>query len=139
MNQITPYLNFDGNCREAMEFYQGILGGALQVMTLGDMDPTTPAELQQRVMNSRLETATAALMASDTQSCNGEGFVRGNNVHLTIECESVEQLETLFSGLAAEGTPALPPHDAPWGARFGMLTDRFGIQWMLNCPIPAAV
>lgn len=129
--RLTPYLNFDGTAREAMTFYQQCLGGELTVTAFGDADPTAPPAMRDRVLNARLECGGFAVMASDTP-VYGAPFVPGNNMHLNLECASDEAVDALHAALAQGGTPTVPPHDAFWGARFGMLTDRFGVQWMLN-------
>jgi PhnB protein len=129
--RLAPYLNFDGAAREAMTFYQQCVGGELAVTTFGDADPTAPAEMSDRVLNARLEAGAFGVMASDTP-VYGAPFVRGNNVHLNVECASDAAVDALYAALAENGQATVPPHDAFWGARFGMLTDRYGVQWMLN-------
>lgn len=135
MKGITPYLNFDGNCREAMTFYQRCLGGELQVMTLADAPMESPPETRDRVLNAQLASGPVVVMASDTMP--GAPFVEGNNVYLNVECADVGEVESLYAALTEGGEATMRPHDAFWGDRFGMLTDRFGIQWMLHCPLPA--
>lgn len=129
--RLTPYLNFDGTAGEAMRFYQQCLGGDLTVTTFGDADPTAPAAMWDRVLNARLEAGALAVMASDTQ-VYGAPFVPGSNVHLNLECASDAAVDALNAALGEGGETTVPPHDAFWGARFGMLTDRYGVQWMLN-------
>jgi PhnB protein len=135
MKGITPYLNFDGDCREAMTFYQRCLGGELRVVTFADAPMESPPESRDRVLNAHLASGPVVVMASDTMP--GAEFVEGNNVCLSVECADVGQVESLYEALAEGGEATMRPHDAFWGDRFGMLTDRFGIRWMLNCPLPA--
>lgn len=135
--RVTPYLNFDGTTREAMTFYHHCLGGELSVMTFGDGGWGDTPEERARVVHARLENGQVVLMASDT-TVYGAPFQPGNNVHLNVECASVEALESLYVALGEGGQAAMPPHDAFWGARFGMLIDRFGVQWMLNHERPPA-
>lgn len=135
MKQIVPYLNFDGNCREAMTFYQRCLGGTLEVMTMADSGFDLPPEAKERVMHARITDGAALVMASDTMM-EGPPFQTGTNSFLNILCDTAEELDRLYAALAEGGTPTMPPHDAFWGDRFGMMTDRFGVQWMLVCERP---
>lgn len=133
MREITPYLNFDGNCREAMTFYQQCIGGELHVMNfddggMGDFQP--PPGSEGRVLHARLVKGPTVLMASDTMP--GMPYQRGNDVWLNIVCESAEEVDRLFPLLSRGGKEIMGPHDAFWGARFAMFTDRFGFNWMLN-------
>lgn len=130
MKTITSYLNFDGNCREAMTFYQQCFGGELQAMTFGEGEFESPPEAKDRLIHARLANGSMVLMASDTMP--GMPYQQGNNVWLSLECESVGEVEGLYEALSAGGQGIMPPHDSFWGARFAMLTDRFGINWMLN-------
>lgn len=130
MKEITPYLNFDGNCREAMTFYQRCLGGELHVMTFGEGEFDSPPEAKDRLIHARLTRGSTVLMASDTMP--GMPYRQGNSAWLNLSCESAEEVDRLYPALADGGSGAMPPHDSFWGARFAMLTDRFGVHWMLN-------
>lgn len=130
MKAITPYLNFDGNCREAMTFYQRCLGGELHVMTFGEGEFESPPEAKDRVIHARLQRGDVVLMASDTMP--GMPYEQGNDVWLSLQCESDDEVGSLYAALSAGGHEVMAPHDAFWGARFAMLTDRFGMNWMLN-------
>lgn len=141
MRQIAPYLNFDGDCAEAMAFYQQCLGGELFAMTFADAKLGTAPEHDGRVMHARLTLAgDAMLMASDTMPGMSAPLVRGTNAWVHLACDDDAEVDARFAALADGGTPTMAPHDAFWGARFAMLTDRFGVQWMLNHErVPAAV
>ncbi|HEV2149646.1 MAG TPA: VOC family protein [Longimicrobiaceae bacterium] len=130
MREITPYLNFDGSCREAMTFYQRCLGGELHVMTFADggFDSTPGAE--ERVLHARLVRGPTMLMASDTMP--GTPYQQGTDIHLNFFLDSDEEVETLYPALSEGGQEVMAPHDAFWGARFAMFVDRFGVHWMLN-------
>jgi PhnB protein len=133
MKAITTYLSFDGNCRQAMSFYQRCLGIELELSPYPDANGQPSADPAARIMHSQIvKDGTALLMASDTPQ---SGSIRpGNNFSVAIDCESVEEGDRLFAALGRGGGEVrMPMMDAPWGARFGMLTDQFGIQWMLNC------
>lgn len=130
MKEIHAYLNFDGTCREAMTSYQQCLGGELHVMTVGEGEPDAPPEARDRVIHARLAKGPALLMASDTMP--GMPYRQGNHVWLSINCESAAEVDSLYAALSEGGNGTMPPHDSFWGARFAMLTDRFGRNWMLN-------
>lgn len=129
MKSLNIYLTFDGNCREAMTFYQQCLGGELMLVPFEQMMPDAPAEKRGKMMHSALRHEAFTLMASDAMA---DGSVAGTNFSVNIDCASVEELERLFVALGAGGRVRQPPQDAPWGSRFGMLRDRFGVGWMFN-------
>jgi PhnB protein len=129
---LNPYLNFGGDTREAMAFYQQVLGGDLSVQTFAEFGmPTSPA-YQDKVMHARLDADGAVIMASDVR----EGTVPkvGDNVTLSLSGGPAEHdhLTGIFAALADGGATMMPLAEVPWGATFGMLTDKFGIQWMVN-------
>ena len=130
MREINAYLNFDGNCGEAMRFYQECLGGDLQVQTFADGDFEAPPGTEDRVMHARLSRGRLVLMASDTMP--GMSYQQGNSVWLSVACESDAEVDSLHAALLDGGTNAMEPQDTFWNARFGMLTDRYGINWMFN-------
>jgi PhnB protein len=128
MATTTPYLFFDGDCRRAMEFYKSCFGGELHVMGYGDAPgQECPPGAKDRVMHAALMDGAFRLMASDVPESD---LKRGDNVHVCMDCDSLEQIEKVFPAVAQGGKVGQPLHDAFWGARFGMLTDRFGVHWM---------
>lgn len=130
MNSFIPYLNFDGHTRDVMTFYQQCLGAELTIQTFADAHIPSPGN-ENRVMHARLSTSSGAvLMASD--SMPDMPVTVGNNVWITQDCESVEEIERLFAGFSEGGHVIMPLADQFWGARFGMLTDKYGINWMFN-------
>ena len=133
--EITPYLMFDGKCRDAMTFYQQVLGGELQLMTYGQTNPNTPPAEKDKVIHARLESGATVIMASD--SGHGMPVKDGDDVWLSLQCGPASEVDALYAKLAAGGQTPQPPNDAFWGARFGMLVDQFGVQWMLNSDAPA--
>ena len=135
MKGINVYLNFDGNCREAMTFYADALQGELQVMTFGETGQGAAAD-SDRVMHARLSVGSAVVMASDTMP--GMSLAQGTNFYVSVDCESAEEEERFFTGLSKGGKVTMPLQDMFWGAHFGMLTDKFGIQWMFNFDQPKA-
>jgi PhnB protein len=135
MKDVLTYLNFDGETRRAMEFYHKCLGGELQVMGFGDIPGGCPPEQKDRTMHARLTVnGRDVLMASDTQP--GHKLERGNDFHVSVQCESIEEIERLFAAVGEGGKVVMPLGDMFWGARFGMLKDKFGVQWMFNCELP---
>lgn len=130
MKDINTYLTFDGDCREAMTFYKGCLDAELDIRLFSDIPEEVPAEAKDRVAHARLTKGSAVLMASDTMP--GIPFQLGNNFSVSLNCESQREIETFFSALAENGKVTMPLQDVFWGAHFGMLTDRFGINWMFS-------
>ena len=134
MKEITTYLTFDGNCREAMTFYGKCLGAELQLMPFSEAPGNFPKEAKDRIMHARLAKGATLLMASDTTDC--KLFQQGSNFSVSVQCESVQEIERLYAAFSENGKTTMPLHDAFWGARFGMLTDQFGINWMFNFEYP---
>ncbi len=134
MKEINNYLIFDGNCREAMKFYEKCLGAELQLIPFSEMPGDAPAEAKDRIMHARLAKGPAVLMASDTMP--GHAFQQGNNFSVSVQCESVQEIDSLFTALAQKGNVTMPLQHTFWAARFGMLTDQFGINWMFNLDEP---
>jgi PhnB protein len=130
MKDITTYLNFDGETREAMTFYAQCLGAELTMQSFKDANIPADAGQENRIMHARLSKGDAVIMASDTMP--GMQFKKGNNFSMTIECDSAEELQSLYEALLEGGTSLMEPQDTFWGARFAMLTDKFGIGWMFN-------
>lgn len=129
MALLNPYLNFDDNTREAMEFYQSVFGGELDVNTFSDFGMTdAPAD---GVMHSQLTTdAGFTLMASDTPAEFREG--QTPNGHISLSGDEDEMLRGYFDRLAEGGTIDVPLEVAPWGDAFGQVKDRFGVNWLVN-------
>lgn len=133
--KFTPYLNFDnGECREAMTFYQRVLGGELSpFMTFGETPAAehVPSDMQGRVMHSCLTIGDQALMGADTTPfCPYEG-VKG--MHVALNFAGVEKAEKIFAALS-EGARKIdmPLQETFWAARFGSFIDRFGTPWLIN-------
>lgn len=132
MAQLNPYLSFENNCRDAMNFYKECLGGKLtmqQVSDLPEMAAQMPPEMSTSIMHSTLTNGNITIMASDL---NRDAPVEGNTVHLLISCDTETELNTFFSKLSAGGTVHEPVAYMPWGAFYGSLTDKFGKHWALN-------
>ena len=136
MKALTPYLFFKGNCREAMHFYQSCFGGKLEVMSNADAPkdacPKGMELIPEQVMHACLSQGDFVLMASDNPMDQPKA---GDSVSININCTSIPETEQLFSMLSAGGTITMPLADTFWGSHFGMLTDKYGFHWMLNCPL----
>ena len=135
MKSVTTYIHFDGNCRQVMSFYHGCLGGELQLTPQPDASGAPSTKPNAKLMHSQISVGGAPiLMATDEQP--GASAKPWNNFSVSVECDSVEEIERLFVAIGDKGQVRLPLGDMPWGARFGMLTDQFGVQWIFNCQLP---
>ncbi|HVT00741.1 MAG TPA: VOC family protein [Patescibacteria group bacterium] len=127
---LLPYLNFTGKTREAMEFYKSIFGGELTTQTYAEGNPNCAPEDKDLTMHSELKTENFTFMAADG---NSEHPVHvGDNISMSLIGSDLEQLTEWFNKLAEGGKADYPLAKAPWGDTFGMLTDKFGIHWMVN-------
>lgn len=141
MATINPYLNFNGNTLEAFNFYKSIFGGEFAaVMRLRDMpdfegcDGVTIAEHElDKIMHIALPIGNGSiLMATDGLESMGQNLIPGNNFSISISTGSREEADKFFGGLAEGGKTEMPMADAFWGDYFGMLEDKFGVQWMVS-------
>jgi PhnB protein len=145
MATINAYLTFDGTCEEAFNFYKSVFGGDFPMVgKFGDMPPQEGMppisdEVKNRIMHMSLPiSAETVLMGSDTMPGIHDHQV-GNNISLSINTDSREEADLIFTGLSAGGKVSMPLADTFWGAYFGMWTDKFGINWMVNYDDPAKV
>ena len=133
---LSIYLNFNGNCREAFEFYRSVFGGEFDnIQTFGDGpgDFLVPADERDHVMHVSLPVGGSVLMGSDTPSWSPEPAKAGNNFAISYAPGTHEEADQLFARISDGGTVTMPLEDMFWGAYFGSCTDRFGINWQLNC------
>ncbi|MCH5718793.1 VOC family protein [Niabella hibiscisoli] len=143
MATVNVYLTFNGNCKEAFDFYKSVFGGDYPyVGTFGEMPPqegmTMPDEDKNKIMHISLPISKETmLLGSDTGGEWSAGFQKGNNFSISINADSREEAEKLFNGLSAGGQVTMPMNDTFWGAYFGMFSDKFGISWMVNYDDPA--
>ncbi|MFJ5762248.1 VOC family protein [Neobacillus sp. NPDC093182] len=129
--QITPYLSFDGNAKQALEFYKDVLGAEIiGIQTFGEADYPTPPEADNRVMHAKLSKGDISLMFSDTFP--GHSVVVGNNITLTLEPESEEEIQNLYDSLRKDGKALMELEDTFWGAKYARVQDQFGVIWELN-------
>lgn len=129
--RLNPYLSFRDNAREAMEFYHAALGGELQLNTFADFHASEGPAEQNKIMHSRLETPGGlVLMGADTP--NSMEFRPGSNGSISLSGEDEAELRGYWDKLSAGGNVAMPLEKAQWGDTFGMLTDKFGVTWLVN-------
>lgn len=135
---ISPYLTFAGNCEEAFNFYKSVFGGNFPyVGRFKEMPPIPGKEVPEgegeKIMHISLPISKeTVLMGSDSSEAFGHATVMGNNFSISINAESEAKAKQLFNGLSQGGTITMPLDKTFWGALFGMFTDKFGIQWMVN-------
>ena len=133
---LSAYLNFDGNCREAFEFYRSVFGGEFAVMETfrnGPSDMEMPEEELDNIMHVSFQVGTSVLMGSDVPSTFGAPHKPGNNFSLSFNATSREESDDLFGKLSDGGEVNMPMQDMFWGSYFGACTDKFGIGWQINC------
>jgi PhnB protein len=129
MPTLNPYLTFNGDCRDAMNFYKEILGGDLEIMTVADspLAGQMPSVYNEQVLHSSLKTAELEIMATDMQP---EAMSSGNDVHLCVSCKTEKEANELYERLAAGGKPRQPMTRMFFGV-LGDLVDKFGKRWMV--------
>ncbi|QEH41233.1 VOC family protein [Chitinophaga sp. XS-30] len=136
MATVNPYLNFAGNTEEAFNFYKSVFGGEFSFLQRFKDTPHAgelPAEEQDKIMHIALPIGeNMVLMATDTLKSMGQSVHPGDNMSLAISPDNREDTERYFNALADGGKVVMPLEDVFWGAYFGMLVDKFGIQWMVN-------
>lgn len=132
MTQINAYLSFNGNCREAMLFYQHCFGGELSIQTIAEtpLAAQCPNGMQHQVMHSMLAGIDWVLMGSDMMG--KDGFNSGTDITLTINNDNAGEIRNIFRNLSEGGNIYEDLTEKPWGALFGALTDKFGKRWMFN-------
>lgn len=135
---VDVYLNFNGNCREAVEYYAQVFGTEKpKIMTFGEVPPNPeyplPEEAKNLVMHTRLNIFGSNVMFSDVFP--GMPFVVGNNISLSIVIDDMEALQSAFNKLSEEGTVGMELQETFWSKCYGNLTDKFGVEWQFNLGI----
>ncbi|NIH82172.1 VOC family protein [Amycolatopsis viridis] len=129
-SRLNPYITFDGDARQAMEFYQQVFGGELNINTFGDLGGMA-GENADKIMHAMLETERGfTLMASDTAP--GMERTAGNNIAISLSGDDAGELRGYWEKLSGGGTVTVPLEKQMWGDEFGACLDRFGISWMVN-------
>ena len=132
-SRLNPYISFNGQAREALEFYQRVLGGELAVNTFGDFAQAggDHAAVADQIMHGQLETdAGFTIMAADTPP--GMDYNPGSNFAVSLSGDDDDQLRGYWKGISEGGTVSVPLEKQMWGDEFGMCIDKFGVGWMVN-------
>ncbi len=132
MAQINSYLTFNGNCREAMTFYNACLGGELTLQTIGEspLSEKMPPKMKDCILHATLTNGALLIMASDM--VGDKGLVKGTAVSLMLNCSSEDEIRDYYAKLSSGGEATHPLEISFWGALFGDLTDKYGNQWLLH-------
>lgn len=134
MNGVQPYLNFNGNCEEAINFYKDALGGEVLFMQRYGESPMAGMANDNAVMHCTLKVGDTHIMAADNPE--GQPAATGSNISLAYGLSDPAAAENMFNKLADGGNVAMPMQETFWAERFGMVTDKFGISWMFNVEKP---
>ena len=127
-SRLNPYLSFNGNARQALEYYQGVFGGNLTMTTFGEFGQEQGAD---KIMHGLLETGGGhTIMGADTPP--GMEYNPGDTITVSLSGDDADELRGYWEKLSRGGTISVPMEKQMWGDEFGMLTDRFGIDWMVN-------
>ena len=137
MTTTNTYLNFNGNCEEAFNFYKSVFGGEFTYIgRFGEMpsseDYIVPETDKSKVMHVSLPIGSSVLMGSDVGADWAPTFKQGNNFAVSISAHSREEADRIFNFLSTSGQITMPLMDTFWGDYFGMLTDKFGVNWMMS-------
>ena len=129
-SRLNPYLNFAGNARDAMEFYESVFGGTLRLNTYGEYgDKDSP--VANNIMHGMLETPGGyTLMGADNPP--GQDLAPGNNMTISLSGEDADELRGYWAKLSDGGSVSIPMEKQMWGDEFGMCVDRFGVPWMVD-------
>lgn len=138
IKSLSPYVNFNGTAAQAISLYERVLGAKkVNVIHAGDVPGTNvPADQIDRVLHGVLMLGGVQLMLSDG---NVEHATEGTTLHISLDWTDLTDMTQRFAALAEGGSVTVPIQDTFWGARFGVLRDRFGVRWMFNCAVPGAV
>jgi PhnB protein len=131
--QVNPYLLFNGTCEEAFKFYEKCLGGKIDAMMKhggSPMEAKTPPEWLDKILHARMTVDGSALMGSDAPPTH---YSKPQGYSVSISLKNPADGERIFKALSEGGTVTMPFQKTFWSPGFGMLTDRFGIPWMINC------
>lgn len=131
----NPYLHFNGNCEEAFNFYKSVFGGDFQMVSRYKDAPAEnaqPAKDGEKIMHISLPLSThSSIMGSDIPEAFPKAVI-GSNFYISIDTGSEEEASKVFNGLAEGGNIAMPLEKTFWGSFFGMLVDKYGVQWMVS-------
>jgi len=128
---VEPYITFQGSCEEALNFYKDCLGGEILYMGRYGGSPMAGQAPDDKIMHATLKIGDTHIMAADNMS--PDPFAVGGNIALSVGTDHAADAERMFNALAEGGRVTMPIAETFWAVRFGMLTDKFGIDWMVNC------
>jgi PhnB protein len=129
--RLNPYLSFRDNARQAMEFYRSVFGGELTMNTFEEFHASQDPAENDKIMHAMLQAENGiTFMAADTP--NAMEYRPGANISMSLSGDDEEELTSYFAKLSAGGQIVMPLEKAAWGDTFGMCTDRFGVNWMVN-------
>ena len=129
-SHLNPYIRYDGDARQALEFYQSVLGGTMNINTFGEAGQDDP-QVADKIMHGQLETERGFLiMVSDTPP--GMEFQPGHNITVALTGDDGDDLRRYWDGLTKDATIAVPLEKQFWGSEYGALVDKFGVDWMIN-------
>lgn len=135
MRAAHPYLNFKGNAEEAFNFYKSVFGGDFQTLVrfrdFGD-GMGVPETEQSKIAHIALPVGDVMLMASDVVGNYAESFKAGNNIYISLTADSAEEADRVFEALTAGGQAQMPLQKTEWAEKYGICTDKFGVQWMVG-------
>ena len=134
--EVSPYLNFNGQCEAAFKFYEKCLGGKIEMMMTHAQSPMadqTPANWRDKIMHVRMKVGDRVLMGSDAPP---EHYQKPQGFSVSISVADPADAEARFRALSQNGTVQMPLQETFWALRFGALVDQFGIPWMINCERP---
>ena len=135
MQAITPYLNFNGNGAEALAFYTTALNGKIvHSQTFGESGMPVDDAQKDKIMHALFEADKLSFMISDVRPT--DELISGNQISLSLNFDTVALINETFANLSQGGKITMELQDTSWGARFGMVTDKFGINWMFNFDYP---
>ncbi len=133
--QLNPYLSFRNNAREAMEFYKSVFGGQLVMNTFKEYHASQDPSEDNKIMHAELKANNGmTFMAADTP--NRMEYKPGTNYSMSISGNDEKELKDYFQKLSSGGKISMPMEKAPWGDQFGMVTDKYGVNWMVNIAAP---
>src|SRR5258708_10362807 len=130
---VNPYLTFNGNCEEAFRFYEKALGGKIEAMMPHEgteAEAHVPKEWLKKIIHARMKVGDTLLMASDSPP---DRYRQPQGFSVSFQVKTPEEADRVFHALAEKGTVQMPIQKTFFSPRFGTLTDRFGIPWMVNC------
>ena len=135
MEAIVPYLNFNGNAAEALAFYGKALNGAILFQqTFGESPMEVAPAFKNKIMHATFKAGDLTIMASDVNE--KDQVTTGTNISLSLNFTELDRINKTFEAMSEGSVITMPLQDTFWGARFGMLTDAFGINWMFNYDYP---